>query len=151
MTAFCLFCCLCATLLQHFGLYNGLIIKKVGWYRMTFANVSVNREQLTGLSQLLLTAFPGCIIHQSCDPVRTILHLSKQKIDAVFVDADTHPRLMHLLNRQKSKASVYLLCHHDTPPPEEASGIRSVITYPVTRQKIQAALQTIPQEIREVI
>ncbi len=118
---------------------------------MMFANVSVNREQLTLLSQLLLTAFPGCVIHQSCDPVRTITHLSTQKIDAVFVDADTHPELMHLMNRQKTKASVYLLCRHDAPPPEETGGIRSVITYPITRQKIQVALQTVPREVREVI
>ena len=118
---------------------------------MTFANVSVNREQLILLSQLLLTAFPGCTIHQSCDPVRTITHLSTQKVDAVFADADTYPELMHLLNRQKSKASVYLLCRHDALPPEETGGIRSVITYPITRQKIQVALQTIPREVREVV
>ena len=111
---------------------------------MTFANVSVNREQLTLLNQLLLTAFPGCVIHQSCDPVRTITHLSTQKVDAVFADADTYPELMHLLNRQKLKASVHLLCRQDLRPPEETDGIRSVITYPITRQKIQAALQNVP-------
>ena len=118
---------------------------------MKFANVSINREQLTRSSQLILTAFPGCVIHQSCDPVRTIKHLSTQKIDAVFTDADTYPDLIHLLNRHKSKVSVYLLCQHDTPPPEETGSIRNVITYPVTRQKIQVALQTIPREIREAI
>ena len=118
---------------------------------MIFANVSVDREQLTILSQLLLTVFPGCVIHQSCDPVRTMARLSTQKVDAVFTDADTYPDLMHLLNRQKSKASVYLLCRHDSPPPEDTGGIRSIITYPVTRQKIQVALQTVPQELREVI
>lgn len=111
---------------------------------MTFANVSVNREQLTLLSQLLVTAFPGCVIHQSCDPVRTITHLSTQKIDAVFVDADTYLDLMHLLNAQKSKVSVHLLCRQDLLPPEETGGIRSIITYPITRQKIQAALQIVP-------
>ena len=118
---------------------------------MTFANVNVNREQLTLLSQLLLTAFPGCIIHQSRDPMRTITHLSTQKVDAVFADADTYPDVLRLLNRQKSKASVYLLCRHDTSPPEEPDGIRSVITYPITSQKIQIALQNIPREIREVV
>jgi hypothetical protein len=118
---------------------------------MTFANVGVNREQLTSVSQLLLTAFPGCVIHQSCDLVRTVTHLSVQKVDAVFADADTYPDLIHLLYRQKSKASVYLLCRYDTPPPEEMDGIQNIITYPVTRQKIQIALQTIPREIREVI
>ena len=117
---------------------------------MTFANVCVNREQLTLLSQLLLTAYPGCVIHQGRDPVRTIMHLSTQEIDAVFADADMYPDLMHLLNRQKSNASVYLLCRHDSPP-AETDGIRSVIMYPITRQKIQAALQNIPREIREVV
>ena len=117
---------------------------------MMFANVSVNREQLTLLSQLLVTAFPGCVIHQSCDPVRTITHLSTQKIDAVFVDTDTYPDLIRLLNRQKSKASVYLMCRQDVLPAENGD-IRSVITYPITRQKIQAALQNVPREIREVI
>ena len=117
---------------------------------MTFANISVNREQLTLLSQLLLAAFPGCVIHQSCDPVRTITRLSTQKVDAVFADADTYPHLIHLLNRQKSEASVYLLCRHDSPP-AETEDVRSLITYPITRQKIQAALQNIPREIREVV
>ena len=116
---------------------------------MTFANVGVNREQLTSVSQLLLTAFPGCVIHQSCDPVRTVTHLSAQKVDAVFADADTYPDLMRMLVRQNATASVYLLCQHNAPP-EEIAGVRNVITYPITRQKIQAALQRIPQEIREV-
>ena len=118
---------------------------------MTFANVSMNREQLTLLSQLLVTAFPGCVIHQSCNPTRTITHLSTQKVDAVFADADSYPHLMHLLNSQKSKPSVHLLCRQDFIPPEGTDGIRSVITYPVTRQKIQIALQTVPQELMEVV
>ena len=117
---------------------------------MTFANVCANQEQLTLLSQLLLTVFPGCIIHQSRDPQRTIRHLSSQKVDAVFADADTCPDLAHMLNGHTSKATVYLLCRHDTQP-EETRGIRSIITYPITRQKIQAALQAAPQEVREVV
>ena len=117
---------------------------------MTFANVGVNREQLTSVSQLLLTAFPGCVIHQSCDPVRTVTHLSVQKVDAVFADADTYPDLMRMLVRQNATASVYLLCQHNAPPVEIA-GVRNVITYPITRQKIHAALQNRPLEIREVV
>ena len=117
---------------------------------MTFANVCVNREQLTCLSQLLLSVFPGCVIHQSCNPMRTMSHLSTKKIDAVFVDADTHPEVMHLLDKQNAKTSVYLLCRQDSPP-EKLGDVRNTITYPVTRQKIQEALQTVPRENREVI
>lgn len=118
---------------------------------MTFANVCANREQLTLLSQLLLAVFPGCVIHQSSNPARTMTHLSAETVDAVFVDADAHSEVMHLLNRRKAKTSVYLLCQHDLLPPEEIGGVRSIITYPITTQKIQGALQTVPPEIREVV
>jgi hypothetical protein len=84
------------------------------------------------------------VIHQSCDPVRTFTHLSAQKVDAIFVDADTYPALVHLLSGQKSKTPVHLLCRQDFVPAVGAEGIGSVITYPVTRQKIQAALQNGP-------
>lgn len=118
---------------------------------MTFANVCANREQLTLLSQLLLAVFPGCVIHQSSNPSRTLMHLSTKKLDAVFVDADSHSEVLQLLNTHQSKASVYLMCRQGVAPPEETDGIRSVIMHPFTRQKIHAALQTIQPEIREVI
>ena len=118
---------------------------------MTFANVSVNQEQLTTLSQLLLAAFPGCTIHQSRDPARTMQHLSSGKIDAVFADADTCSEWIPILKTHRSKPSVYLLCRQDLHPTQEPDGIRGIVTYPVTRQKIQLALQTVPREVREVI
>ena len=118
---------------------------------MTFANVSVDQKQLTLLSQLLLTTCPGCVIHQSCDPMRTVRHLATRKIDAIFADEDTYPHLMHLLNRHKSKALVYLMCRQDALLPKETDGIQNIITYPVTQQKIQIALKSIPQGIREVV
>ena len=117
---------------------------------MTFTTVSVNREQLTVLSQLLLTAFPGCTIHQNRDPMRAIQHLSSQKVDAVFADAETCSDMIHIFREHKSKPSIYLLCR-DRKPPGETGGIRGIVTYPLTKQKIQIALQTGPREILEVI
>ena len=118
---------------------------------MTFANVGVNRERLLLLSQLLLSAFPGCTIHQSRDPMRTMQHISNQKIDAVFADADTCSDWMHLLSKHSTDTSVYLLCRQDLQLPEGTGGIRGIITYPITPQKIKIALQTVPREIREVV
>ena len=118
---------------------------------MTFANVCVDRTQLMLLSQLLLTAFPGCVIHQNCDPVRTFRNLSTEAVDAVFVDADTRSEVLQLLNSRNAKPSVYLLCQHDTLSPEETGGIHRVITYPITKQKIQGALQTVPPMSMEAI
>ena len=117
---------------------------------MTFANVCVNREQLTLLSQLLLAAFPGCTIHQSRDPMRAAPRLSGQKIDAVFADADTCSDWIHSLKKHLSNPSVYLLCRQDSSPLVESEDIRGIVTYPITPEKIQNALLKIPQKSREV-
>lgn len=118
---------------------------------MTFANVCVNQEQLTWLSHLLLAAFPGCTIHQSRNPMRTMQHLSDRKVDAVFVDADSGSEWIPLFRKHKSNPTVYLLCPQERWTPPEAEDIHTVVTYPITKQKLQNALQTRPAEIREVI
>ena len=118
---------------------------------MTFANVCVNQEQLTLLSQLLITAFPGCTIHQSRDPNRTIQHLSNQKVDAVFADADTCSDWIHIFRKHKSNPTVFLLCPQERQRLQETEDVQCVVTYPITPQKIHDALQTRPREIREVL
>ena len=118
---------------------------------MTFANISVDQEQRTLLSQVLLTVFPGCTIHQSRDPMRTVQHISSGKIDIVFTDADACSDLIPTLRARKMNTSVYLLCRQDRQPSERTEGIQGIVTYPITKQKIQLALQTAPREIREVI
>ena len=118
---------------------------------MTFANVCVNQEQLTLLSHLLLAAFPGCTIHQSRDPKRTIQHLSDHKVDAVFADADTCSDWIHIFRKHKSNPTVFLLCPQERQRSKETGDIHGVVMYPITTQKIQDALQTGPREIREVI
>ena len=109
---------------------------------MTFANVNVNQQQLTLLSQLLLTAFPGCTIHQSRDPMRAAQRLSTHQVDVIFADADTCPDLIRLLRRKKSGPPICLLCRQDLPPTEDTDGIQAIETYPITQQKIKTALQS---------
>ena len=118
---------------------------------MTFANVCANNEQLSLLSHLLLSAFPGCTIHQSRDPMRTMQHLSNQKIDAVFADADTCSSWIHIFRKHDSYPTVFLLCSQEQAQQKEAEDIHGVVTYPITKQKIQNLLQTRLQEVREVI
>ena len=114
---------------------------------MTFATISDDRQQLLLLSQLLLAAFPGSTIHQSRDPMRMAQHLSEQKVDAVFADADICSNMMHILERQRHCMRVCLLCRNGVQKHEDIQSM----TYPVTQQKIQCALQTISHELREVV
>ena len=118
---------------------------------MTFATVSVDREQSTLLSQLLLTVFPGCTIYQSSNPMRAIQHLTTRKADAVFADVEISPDLIHILKKKKWDTPVYLLCPQCLQTPEEKEDVSGIVTYPLTKQKIQIALQSGPREFREVV
>ena len=109
---------------------------------MTFTTVNVNRDQLQQLNQLLITVFPGCTIHQNRDPMRAIQHLSNQKIDAIFADAETCSDWLPILGNHKSKPVVYLLCRQEAQPAEVTEQVHGIVTYPITKFKIQNALQT---------
>ena len=116
---------------------------------MTFVTVSNNREQLAVLSQLLVALMPGCTIHQNCDPMRAICCLSRQKVDAVFADADLCVNVMDALRKQKIQAQLCLLCRQDVVLPEEIAGSHDVLSYPLTEQKMRMALQSGRQGLLE--
>ena len=109
---------------------------------MTFVTVSNNREQLAVLCQLLVSLIPGCTIHQNCDPMRAICCLSRQKVDAVFADADICANVMDELRKQKIQAQLCLLCRQDVILPEEIADSHGVLSYPLTEQKMRTALQS---------
>ncbi len=111
---------------------------------MTFVTVSMHREQLTLLIQLLVAVFPGCTIHQSCDPMRAIRHLSNQKVDAVFVDADTCSDSMDILRRQNTQ--LCLLCGRDAAMPEATKRFDGILSYPITEQSIRTTLQSLSRK-----
>lgn len=112
---------------------------------MTFVTVMNNCEQLALLSQLLITLIPGCTIHQSCDPMRAIQHVSCRKVDAVFADADTICDTMNMLSRQRKNAKIWLLCRQGAALPEKMAGYYGVLTYPITEKEMRTALQGMPQ------
>ena len=112
---------------------------------MVFVTVSENREQLTGLTQLLVRLMPGCTIHQNYDPVRAIRCFAKQKVDVVFVDGDVCSGLLELMMKHEIDTSVYYLGGRDLSEIELPSGVCGVITAPVTDEKIRTLLQHLPK------
>ena len=115
---------------------------------MTFVTVSINREQLTLLSQFLVTMFPGCTIHQSRDPMRVIRSLSHQKVDAVFADTDTCSNMLEILSRQNMNPQVCLLSSQSAVLPEEEASFDGVLSYPITEEKMRTTLQKISQNFQ---
>lgn len=118
--------------------------KKVGEYRMTFVTVCADRAQLTSLCHMLVTLFPGCTIHQNRNPVRAMRQLSDEKVDAVFVDADTYSGSMDILCKQNLR--LCLLCGKDTAMPEETKGFEGVLSYPITEQSVRATVQCLSRK-----
>ena len=115
---------------------------------MTFVTVSVNRNQLTMLSRFLVTMFPGCTIHQSCDPMRAIRSLSCQKVDAVFTDTDSCSNMMDILSRQNMTTQVCLLSSQGAVLPEEAANFDGILSYPITEENMRTTLQKISQNFK---
>ena len=76
--------------------------------------------------------------------------MATHQVDAIFADVDTCPDLVQILRGQKTGPSVYLLCRQELPP-EDTGGIRGIVTYPLTRQKLLTVLQPIPRENMEVV
>ena len=108
---------------------------------MVFVTVSTNEEQITLLTDFLLTLTPGCTIHRNRDPVRAMRPLSHEKVDCLFADAEICSALMDSLNKREVKPSVYALCGKDAASGNLPEGIRGVVTYPITDHKIRDLLQ----------
>lgn len=113
----------------------------MGGYCVTFVTVSDNREQLALLSRLLITLIPGCTIHQNSNPMRAIWCLSHQKVDAVFADADTCANAVEVLHKQNTQAQLCFLCRQGVVLPKEFACSHSVLSYPITEQKMRTALR----------
>lgn len=114
---------------------------------MTFAIVSVDREQLTLLSQLLVTVFPGCTIHQSGDPVRAMQRISYQKPDAVFADAATISNMTDVLRRQAKNIKICILCKQGVQLSEKMTKGYDVLPWPVAEHQVRSALKRMPEGI----
>ena len=108
---------------------------------MTFVTVSVNREQLSLLSRLLVTLFPGCTIYQSRDPMRAIQRLPYHEVDAVFADVDTVSDMKDILDRKKMNAKIWLLSSQNVALSEEIAGCYGILSCPITEHKIRNVLQ----------
>ena len=111
---------------------------------MTFVTVCADRAQLTSLCHVLVTVFPGCTIHQNRDPMRAMRQLSNQKVDAVFVDADTCSGSMDILCKQNLR--LCLLCGKDAAMPEGTKGFDGVLSYPITEQNVRATVQCLSRK-----
>ena len=84
---------------------------------MVFVTADSRRPQLERLTQLLVSAFPGSTIYQHSDLFRVPHDVLNNKVDAVFLEAETEKPggldLMQKLHRQKPELSVFIISASD--------------------------------------
>ena len=84
---------------------------------MIFVTADSSRTQLERLTRLLVSAFPGSTIYQHSDLFRVPHDVLNNKVDAVFLEAETEKTggldLMQRLHRQKPELSVFIISTTD--------------------------------------
>ena len=80
---------------------------------MTFVTADSSRAQLERLTHLLFSAFPGSTIYQHPDLHRVPHDALNNRVDAVFLEAETGKThaldLIGLLRRQKPDLPVFII------------------------------------------
>lgn len=80
---------------------------------MTLVVVDQDRVRLTELTKLLLEAFPGSVIYQHTDPLRALLDVRRNRVDAVYVQLDmggvNGVELAGMLHLEQTDLPVFLV------------------------------------------
>jgi DNA-binding NarL/FixJ family response regulator len=104
---------------------------------LIFVTVDSCRSQLEGLTQLLVSVFPGSTIYQHTDLCRVPHDVLNNNVDAVFLEAGMDKTnaldFVQMLHRQKSNLPVFILSQTEDLREEAAeAGANDYFVQPVT-------------------
>ena len=115
---------------------------------MIFVTADSCRSQLEGLTQLLVSAFPGSTVYQHTDLCRVPHDILNNKVDAVFleteVDESNSLDFVRMLRRQKKSLPVFIISQAENLREEAAeAGVNDYFVQPVTEQQLRDAIQSV--------
>ena len=118
---------------------------------MTFVTADSCRSQLEGLTQLLISTFPGSTIYQHTDLCRVPHDVLNNKVDAVFLDAEMDKTngldFVQMLRRQKADLPVFIISRTEDLREEAAeAGANDYFVQPVTEQQLREAMRSVKQK-----
>ena len=110
------------------------------------------RKQLESLTQLLISVFPGSTIYQHTDLLRTPHDILNNKVDAVFLVAETditnELEFMRMLRRQNRDIPVLIISNAENCREEAAeAGVNGCFVQPMSEQQLRDALQTVQNKV----
>ena len=115
---------------------------------MRFVTAESCRSQLEGLTQLLISAFPGSTIYQHTDLCRVPHDVLNNKVDAVFleteIDKTNDLNFVKRLRRQKSDIPVFIISQTEELREEAVeAGANDYFVQPVTEQQLREAIRSV--------
>ena len=121
---------------------------------MIFVTADSCRSQLEGLTQLLVSVFPGSTIYQHTALQRVSHDVLHHHVDAVFleVEADQSNGLdfVQMLRRKKSNLSIFIISETEERREEALeAGANDYFVRPVTEQQLRDAFQVVNRECFE--
>ena len=115
---------------------------------MIFVTADSCRSQLEGLTQLLVSVFPGSTIYQHTDLCRVPHDVLNNKVDAVFLETEIDKanglNFVKMLRRQKSDIPVFIISQTEELREEAAeAGANDYFVQPVTEQQLLEAMRLV--------
>ena len=115
---------------------------------LIFVTADSCRSQLEGLTQLLISVFPGSTIYQHTDLCRVPHDVLNNNVDAVFLEAEMDKTngldFAQMLRRQKSNLPVFIISQTEDLREEAAgAGANDYFVQPVTEQQLRDAIQSV--------
>ena len=112
---------------------------------MIFVTADSCRSQLEGLTQLLVSVFPGSTIYQHTDLCRVPHDVLNNRVDAVFLETEIDEtnglNFVKMLRRQKSDIPVFIISQTEELREEAAeAGANDYFVQPVTQQQLRGAI-----------
>ena len=113
---------------------------------MIFVTADSCRPQLERLTQLLFSAFPGSTIYQHADLLRVLHDVLNNRVDAVFLEAETDKtnglEFMKMLRKQKPEVPVFIIAKTEGLREEaEAAGVDGSFALPDGEQQLLDAIR----------
>ena len=122
--------------------------KKLEVKSLIFVTADSCRSQLEGLTQLLISVFPGSTIYQHTDLCRVPHDVLNNNVDAVFLEAEMDKTngldFVQMLRRQKSNLPVFIISQTEDLREEAAgAGANDYFVQPVTEQQLREAIRSV--------
>ena len=115
---------------------------------MVFVTADSCRAELEGLTQLLVSVFPGSTIYQHADLCRVPHDVLNNKVDAVFLETEPDKTndldFVKMLRRQKANLPVFIISQTEELREKAAeAGASDYFVQPITEQQLRDAIQSV--------